>query len=83
MSLIPARLISKINLKINLRDLVGLILVMMHPGYDGSPGCDWYHGYEGYPGDDGYSGYQGYPRYDGCCGYFLVVYFSAYYSTYC
>ena len=27
-----ARLISEINPKINLRDLVGLILVMMHPG---------------------------------------------------
>ena len=31
--LILARLISEINPKINLRDLVGLILVMMPPGH--------------------------------------------------
>ena len=31
-----ARLIPEINPKINLRDLVGLILVMMRPGHDTS-----------------------------------------------
>ena len=36
-SLISARLISKINPKINVRDLVGLILVMMRPGGKNSP----------------------------------------------
>ena len=34
MRLILARLISEINPKINLRDLVGLILVMMPPGLE-------------------------------------------------